>query len=91
MDSLYRWEFCCKEGDIDFAVYESKDNAKIPVVPKDRVECHITPEVGQISIDPGQCKSKTKQIKTKQNKTKTIYHLTGISFFFSHSRYCRVR
>jgi len=52
--SALRWEFCCKEGDIDFAVYESKDNAKIPVVPKDRVECHITPEVGQISIDPGQ-------------------------------------
>lgn len=51
----HRWEFYCEEGDIDFAIYLKNDSGNSTVVPKDRVDCHIAPEAGEIRADPGQC------------------------------------
>lgn len=49
------WEFYCDEGDIGYAIYLKKDEYN-PIVPHDRVECHLSAEEGQITCnDAGIC------------------------------------
>lgn len=57
--TLYRasWEFYSEEGDVAFAVYRKTGNELTPLVPHDRVDCHISAEEGEIQCDaPGLCK-----------------------------------
>ena len=50
-----RWDFYSEEGDIAFGIYKKKGNEKMFIVPKDRVDCHIVSEEGEIPVEPGQC------------------------------------
>jgi len=44
-------------GDIAFAVYRKKNEELIPVVPHGRVDCHMSPEEGEIDCEYcGLCK-----------------------------------
>lgn len=49
------WEFYCDEGDVAYAIYyKQQDETHIPIVPHDRVECHLSAEEGQITCNnPG--------------------------------------
>jgi len=49
-----RWDFYSEEGDIAFGIYKKKGNEKMFIVPKDRVDCHIVSEEGEIPVEPGQ-------------------------------------
>lgn len=52
-----RWDFHSEESDIGFAVYRKQGNELIPVVPHDRVDCHMSAEEGEILCDHvGVCK-----------------------------------
>ncbi|KAI9561415.1 SEC14-like protein [Daphnia sinensis] len=48
---ILKWDFHSEGGDIAFAVYRKEDSQLIAVVPHDRVDCHITPEEGEIHCD----------------------------------------
>ena len=58
LDMKYcRWDFHSEESDIGFAVYWKKGTELLPIVPRDRVDCHLSPEEGEIRCDePGVCK-----------------------------------
>ncbi|XP_057372019.1 SEC14-like protein 2 [Daphnia carinata] len=43
-----KWDFHSEEGDISFAIYRKEDGQMIPVVPHERVDCHVSPEEGEI-------------------------------------------
>jgi hypothetical protein len=53
-----RWDFHSEESDIGFAVYLKEGSELIPVVPPERVDCHMSAEEGEIPCDStGVCKS----------------------------------
>lgn len=55
--TFLRWDFHSEESDIAFAVHRKQGSELIPVVPHDRVECHMSPEEGEIYCDhAGVCK-----------------------------------
>lgn len=49
--TILKWDFHSEESDIAFAVYRKQGNEMIPVVPHDRVDCHMSPEEGEIYCD----------------------------------------
>lgn len=51
--SSLRWQFYSEEGDIGFGIFKRDGGAKSVVVPKDRVDCHMAPEEGEIDTEPG--------------------------------------
>jgi len=52
--SKIRWNFYSEEGDISFGIYKKNGNQKTVIVPKDRVDCHIAAEEGEISVEPSE-------------------------------------
>uniref|UniRef100_A0A0P5RU89 Cral/trio domain-containing protein n=1 Tax=Daphnia magna TaxID=35525 RepID=A0A0P5RU89_9CRUS len=48
---ILKWDFHSEEGDIAFAIYRKGDGQMIPVVPHERVDCHVSPEEGEICCD----------------------------------------
>nr|CAH0109544.1 unnamed protein product [Daphnia galeata] len=55
--SVLKWDFHSEESDIAFAIYRKQGNELISVVPHDRVDCHMSPEEGEILCDyVGVCK-----------------------------------
>lgn len=49
--SILSWEFHSEDSDIAFAIYRKQGNELIPIVPHDRVDCHLSPEIGEIDCD----------------------------------------
>ncbi|KAI9561416.1 hypothetical protein GHT06_012373 [Daphnia sinensis] len=47
-----KWDFHSEEGDVAFAIYRKENNGQmIAVVPNERVDCHVSPEEGEICCD----------------------------------------
>lgn len=54
---ICRWEFFSEDSDVAFALYQKKESELIPLVPRDRVDCHISNEEGEIQCtSSGTCK-----------------------------------
>ncbi len=52
-----RWEFFSEDSDVAFALYQKKESELIPLVPRDRVDCHVSNEEGEIQCTTsGICK-----------------------------------
>uniref|UniRef100_A0A0P5M7D1 Cral/trio domain-containing protein n=1 Tax=Daphnia magna TaxID=35525 RepID=A0A0P5M7D1_9CRUS len=49
--ALLKWDFHSEDSDIAFAVYYKKGSELVPVVPHDRVDCHMAAEEGEIQCD----------------------------------------
>ncbi|XP_046460719.1 SEC14-like protein 2 [Daphnia pulex] len=49
--SILKWDFHSEESDIGFAVYRKEGSELIPVVPPERVDCHLSAEEGEIPCD----------------------------------------
>lgn len=53
---LARWRFYSEDGDIAFAVFYRKGSELEEIVQRERIECNIYPEVGDISCnEAGTC------------------------------------
>ncbi|KAI9561417.1 SEC14-like protein [Daphnia sinensis] len=50
-NSILKWDFHSEDGDIAFAVYREKEGGLIPIVPHERVDCHLSSEEGEIRCD----------------------------------------
>uniref|UniRef100_A0A0P6EZV9 Cral/trio domain-containing protein n=2 Tax=Daphnia magna TaxID=35525 RepID=A0A0P6EZV9_9CRUS len=48
---ILKWDFHSEGGDIAFAIYRKEDSQLIPVVPHERVDCHVSSEEGEIHCD----------------------------------------
>ncbi|XP_046460717.1 SEC14-like protein 2 [Daphnia pulex] len=49
--SVLKWDFHSEESDIAFAIYRKQGSELISIVPHDRVDCHMSPEEGEIFCD----------------------------------------
>ncbi|EFX85360.1 hypothetical protein DAPPUDRAFT_300433 [Daphnia pulex] len=49
--TVFKWDFHSEGSDIGFAVYRKEGSELIPVVPHDRVDCHLSAEEGEIPCD----------------------------------------
>ena len=59
-----RWSFHSEDSDIAFAVYQKQGSELITIVPRDRVDCHMYCEEGEISCDEtGVCKLSISDIR----------------------------
>lgn len=53
----HRWDFHSEEGDVAFAVYRKHGSKFVTIFPHDRVNCHLSPEKGEICCEEtGVCK-----------------------------------
>ena len=86
------WNFYSKNGDIGFAVYSKQLNAStdrnpdlVPAVLYSRVDCHLTPENGEISCsEPDICNLLHKEISS------SIFYFDDFLHFFFHIRCNRI-
>ncbi|XP_057372014.1 SEC14-like protein 2 [Daphnia carinata] len=50
-NSVVKWDFHSEDGDIAFAVYREKEGGLLPIVPHERVDCHLSSEEGEMRCD----------------------------------------